>query len=323
MRVTLGLGLQDTPSWVYALPDSTYVNQLGSASTEANFVFSNAVRQAAAGYLAQIAADIPLSNFWAIRLTSGGDAEMLYPPGGTYWAFDSSALTGSGLPAGMSPNPFPDWKPGQPGLTPAQIGTWVSWYVAGLDNVTNWQMGTLAGLGFTGYYETVTPGSGTRPDSLSKDAEQNLPNDGTTGVGAVWNLYYGGLPDKANVIAYVSSVADGSGADDSCQSGDASVPLTASVMDSWSATRWISRIAGGDGLLVGGENPGYGLPASLDQPYRNTSVSGMMANALRQARSCGFLVFYWAHDFRLWDGTLPFSLYASSIAALDDDGAAQ
>jgi hypothetical protein len=40
----------------------------------------------------------------------------------------------------------------------------------------------------------------------------------------------------------------------------------------------------------------------------------MMATAMAQAQSCGFQVFYWAHDIHLWDGTLPFSLYANSIA---------
>jgi len=39
-----------------------------------------------------------------------------------------------------------------------------------------------------------------------------------------------------------------------------------------------------------------------------------MATALNLARTCGFTVFYWAHDVHLWDGTIPFSLYADSIA---------
>jgi hypothetical protein len=85
-------------------------------------------------------------------------------------------------------------------------------------------------------------------------------------------------------------------------------------MDSWSATRWISAVAHHDGLALGGENPGYGIPASIDSFYTNTSSTGMMATALGQAQSCGFQVYYWAHDIHLWDGTLPFSLYASSIA---------
>ncbi len=39
----------------------------------------------------------------------------------------------------------------------------------------------------------------------------------------------------------------------------------------------------------------------------NPSAAGMMASALRQARSCKFTVFYWAHDVHLWDGTIPFA----------------
>jgi len=313
-RVTLGLGLQNPPSWVFSLPNSTYTDQDGATSTEADFVFSQAVRSAAASYLSLVAADLTLSNFWAIRLTSGGDAEMLYPGGGTYWAFDHAALTGSGLATGMTRNPYPNWKPGQPGLTQAQISRWVNWYVGGLDNVTNWQMQTLSKLGFTGYYETVTPGSGTRPDYLTQTERQNLLNDGTTGVGAVWDLYYAQLPNKANVMAYISSVADRSGGNDSCQPGDTSLSLTSDTMDSWSATRWISRIAHQYGLAVSGENPGYRMPASLDSVYTNTSSTGVMAAALQQVRSCGFTVFYWAHDVHLWDGTIPFSMYASMIA---------
>jgi hypothetical protein len=314
MKVTLGLGLQNAPSWVLALSNGTYIDQTGAHSTEANFVYSAAVRQAAAGYLKQVAAYIPLTNFSAIRVTSGGDGEMLYPGGGTYWAFDNAALTGNGLAAGMTPNPDPKWTPGTTGLTQAQIGTWVNWYVGGLDNVTNWQMTTLAGLGFAGTYETVTPGSGTHPDGLTRTEQQNLSNDGTTGVGAVWNLYYAMLPTKTNVIAYISSVADNSGGNDNCQTADATTALTSTSMDSWSATRWISAIAHHNGLAVGGENPGYGIPASIDSFYTNTSSTGMMATALAQSQSCGFQVFYWAHDIHLWDGTLPFSMYANSIA---------
>ena len=152
-------------------------------------------------------------------------------------------------------------------------------------------MQTLSSLGFTGYYETVTPGSGTRPDTLTQTEQANLSNDGTTGVGAVWNLYYAQLPNKANVIAYISSVADNSGGNDTCQASDTSLALTSTTMDSWSATRWITRIAGQYGLAVGGENPGYGLPASIDSFYTNTSSTGMMATAIGMALSCNFKVY--------------------------------
>jgi len=312
MDITVGLGLQDPPAWVLKLADATYVDQHGDVSAEADFVFSAAVRAAADTYLAQMAASIPLSDFWAIRLTSGGDDEMVYPGTGSYWAFNSSARTGNGLPAGMTANPYPAWIPGTPGLTQDEIKQWVTWYVSGLDNVTDWQMQQLNELGFTGYYETVTPGSGTRPDVLAAQEQQDLPG-GTTGVGAVWNVYYSKLWYKSRVIAYVSSVADESGGNDSCQPSDDSLPLSSPEMDSWSATRWIARIANAYGMLVGGENPGYAQPASLDTFYTDVSATGEMAAALAQARSCGFTVFYWAHDTNLWSDIVPFATYASMI----------
>jgi len=325
-RVTLGLGLHYPPSWLFSLPGSSYVDQNGDVSAQPDFVFSQAVRSAAARYLSLVAAALPLADLWAIRLTSGGDGEMLYPPGGTYWAFGPAALTGTGLAAGMTPNPYPNWRPGQPGLRPDQIDRWVDWYVGGLANVTTWQMQTLSRLGFTGYYQTVTPGSGTRPGDLAEDEQQNLSNTDTTAVGAVWDRYYGMLCDQANgghhdnVMAYVSSVADRSGDDDCGQASDTLTPLTCAEMGSWSATRWITRIAREHGLAVGGENPGYGLPDSLNGHYTNPSAAGMMASALRQARSCRFTVFYWAHDVHLWDGTIPFWRYAEAIAQQQTEG---
>ena len=74
------------------------------------------------------------------------------------------------------------------------------------------------------------------------------------------------------------------------------------------------RIAAADNLLAGGENPGYGIPASLDTFYTNTT--GMMATAIAMAKSCHFTVYYWAHDIYLHDGTLPFTLYTTEIAKI-------
>ena len=316
MKVTLGLGLQDPPAWALALANGTYTDQTGApAAGAADLVFSASVRSAVATYLGAINANMPLSQFWAIRLgDSAGLGEMLYPGTGTYYAFTPSALTGAGLPAGMTRNPDPAWKPGTPGLTPAQITAWITWYVGGLDNLTGWEMTTLGGLGFKGYYQALTPGSGTRPDQLTADENSNLPDDGTTGVGAVWQLYYANLPSTTNVIAYISSVADNSGGNDLCTPTDDAQPLTSPALDAWSATRWITRIAAQYRLPVAGENPGLNLPASLDTFYTNTTSTGMMATATAQARSCGFTAYYWAHDIHLWDGTIPFTTYAAMIA---------
>jgi DNA-directed RNA polymerase specialized sigma24 family protein len=114
-----------------------------------------------------------------------------------------------------------------------------------------------SGLGAAGYYQTVTPGSGTRPGELAQDEQQNLSDTETTAVGAVWDRYYGMLGDNNNVMAYVSSVADRSGDDDCGQATDTLMPLTSEEIDSWSATRWITRVAREHGLAIGGENPGY------------------------------------------------------------------
>jgi len=314
-QITVGLGLEDTPGWVKALPDASYVDEHGDTSAETDFVYSAAVRTAAAGYLTQIAKDFPLAGFSAIRLDSGGDPEMLYPGDHNgYWAFSHAALTGAGLPAGMTPNPDPAWRPGQAGLTKAQRDAWITWYIGGLDNLTGWEMTTLTSLGFTGSFETVTPGSGTRPDGLTADENASFGNhDQTTEAGAVWDRYYAMLPSKSRVIAYISSVADNSGNDDTCTPADTTLPLTSPAMDNWSATRWITRIARANGLPAGGENAGYNLPASLNTHYLDTSAAGMMADALRQAQTCGFTAFYWAHDVHLWDGKLTLTQYTTDI----------
>jgi hypothetical protein len=133
--------------------------------------------------------------------------------------------------------------------------------------------------GLLGQLQTVHP-----PGRITQ--QNNLNDQSSTGVGAVWDRYYAMLPNKNKVIAYISLVADQSGGNDLCQASDTSVSLTSATMDSWSATRWITRIA---------------------------NQNGMMATALAQARSCGFTVFYWAHDVHLWDGTIPFTTYASCI----------
>lgn len=176
MRITVGL--DDPASWVYSLPDSMHVNQFRIVMPGPDMVFSQEVRQAAEGYI-----EPALRKVWAIRLTSGGDDEMLYPAGGTFWSFENSALTGADPPPTMTPEPFPRWRPGNPGLSLSQIEHCVTWYVRGLDDVTAWQMRLLNGLGFTGYYQLVTPGDGTRPDVQEAVEQQNLPNDGTTDVG--------------------------------------------------------------------------------------------------------------------------------------------
>jgi len=48
----------------------------------------------------------------------------------------------------------------------------------------------------------------------------------------------------------------------------------------------------------------------------DTSANGLMAKTFQQIIGGKFNYFYWAHDDRLWDGTLPFSNYAANVATV-------
>ena len=313
MRITLGLGLHFPPGWAFAFPNSRFVNQYGQTSSNLNLVFNVDLRRQVDQYLDQINTAFGLSTFWAVRLTSGATSEVLYPDGGSYWAFDANAQNGPDMPYSMDRNPDPGWRPGGGGLSTAQVGDWARWYVAALDDTVNWQIRQLRDLGFTGYYQLVTPGFGVTPNAFADAAAADLP-DGTLGVGAAWAQFYAGVAEKTHVVAYVSSVGDGSGGDDSCEAGDDDVALNSPEVAWWSTTRWISRIADADGLLKAGEVPGYD-PSSPESAahYTDLSSTGLMATAERQASSCGFQGLYWAHDDQFHGNTraLPMSAFAA------------
>lgn len=315
MQVTLAMGVHFTPAWVKALPNSKYINQNGTTNSMLNVVFNNQIRAKVQAYYNQIDKDFGIENFWALRITSGGSAEMLYPGDRTYWAYDVNAQNGADMPPTMARNPFPGWKPGDRSITTTQVGQWADWYLRALNDVANWQMVVMDGLGFKGYYQMLTPGSGVRPSGYTSDINTYLPMS-YTGVGAVWDRFYRNLPNKKNVVVYVSSVADNSGSNNSCLPTDKDQSLTNTTLNGWSSTRWQARIATEFGLPIAGENPGYGLPASLQDFYVDTSSAGMMATAIRLAQTCNLQTFYWAHDFRLYDGTQTLANYVGFIQSL-------
>ena len=307
MRVTLGLGLHFTPAWVKSQPNATFVDQDGGVSTEANMVFNNNVRQLAENYLARANSALPFADFWAVRVTSGGKSEVLYPQSGKYWAFDVNAQNGPAMPATMDRNPFPGWRPGTAGLTTTQVTQWADWYVGALADTARWQANVVRGFGFRGYVEVVTPGIGVLDRKLPSLAATNLPN-GTLGAGAAWGILYSKMVGIPNVVAHVSSVADGSKDNTGCTAGDRSVALDSTLTNNFSAAAWVSRVADEYGFGKSGENPG--MPAATDPKlafYLDTSPQGMLATSVAQAQSCGFQTFYWAHDDRFWTGAMPLS----------------
>ncbi|WP_250007259.1 hypothetical protein [Actinoplanes sp. M2I2] len=313
-QLTLALGVHYSPDWVRGLPDAVATDQHGARLAGIDMVFSQPVREAVAEYFTRIDADLGVRNFAYIRLTSGGNAEMLYNTAGSYAAFSPAAQNGPGMATGMKRNPLPGWRPGRPGVPPAQVGAWADWYIGALVDVTRWQIARFEAMGFTGVYQAVTPGSGVRPEAYDQAVRSFLP-DGLLGIGGAWHRYYAALAGTPRLMVYVSSVADRSGRDDVCQAADRGIAVTDTRAAGWSATRWQSRLADEYGFRKGGENPGYGDGAAKGTYYADTSDRGMLATALRQAVRCEFDVFNFAHDEQLWQGPLSLSAYADLVRA--------
>ena len=311
--VTLDLAVHYAPDWILEVPDGRLVDDQGNVADGPNMIFNQRVRDSVENYLRHVAAGIDLSQVDAIRLSAGWYAEVFYPDSGHYWAFDRNAQNGPDLPRSLPPNPLPGWRPGTGDLSIAEVHGWADWYVGALADVVNWQVDLWTELGYRNVFEVLTPGSGVRPRQYEQAVAQGLP-PGLLGTGGAWDVLYARLTRDPRIVAYVSSVADNSGGNDSCTPTDGSVPLDAPEAESWSATRWIARVARANGFAVSGENPGSGQPGSFGRYYADQSPQGMMASAIRQARSCGFRTFYWAHDRQLWDGTIPFAAYAEHVA---------
>ncbi|WP_188940319.1 hypothetical protein [Nakamurella endophytica] len=303
MQVTLGLGLHYTPGWVRDLPDSRFVDQDGRRSDQVDFTFDRDVRAAADRYLQRVAQAFPAGDFFAVRITSGGRGELLFPAGDSYWAFGPDALDADRVATAVGANPLPDWRPGDDGEDATAVRQWYDWYVGALAETATWQIDLLRSLGFRGYFEILTPGVGVQPEALDRAVAAHLP-PGLAGQGVAWLDVYQRLPHDPDIVASVTSTGDGSGGDVGCAPEDRQVPVTSTAVKSWSAARWISRVADEFGLAKVGENPGYTAGSTFRAHYTDRSAGGLMATSLSLARSCGYLGFYWAHDAQLWDGTV-------------------
>jgi hypothetical protein len=298
MQVVLGVGLQYPPAWVFNYPNSRYKDQWGhSAGAIVNLTWNQVLRKKAAAYIARINADLGLNSFAAIRIGNGGLAESVFPQEGalgSFWAYDGNAQIAT---------PFRGWKPGSRtwrgvAFTTRQVSRWYDWYVGSLADTLNWQLEAYRSLGFSGDLQVLMPGQGVRPLDYTRAIRGYLGGAGdqnrTVGRGAAWDRVLAKLTNRNRVVAYVSSIADGSGGDDLCQSGDRGVAPSSSTVMAWSATRWISYLADRLGLAKNGENPGPG-------DVRQYSV--VMSVAARQMASCGLQGLMWAHDRNLYDGT--------------------
>jgi hypothetical protein len=310
MKVVLGLGLQYPPSWVFSYPNSRYVDQYGNTADVVNLTWNTTLRQKAEQYLARVNADLGLDSFWAVRVGSGGNIETLYPDEASrnaYWGYDATAQAGS---------PFPGWKPGQTSwngqpFSTSQVSKWYDWYLGSLVSGVDWQLAAYRRLGYTGFLQVLLPGQGVRPADYNLAIGGNLGGAGdashTMGRGAVWDRVIARIADRTRVVAYVSSMADGSGWDDLCTTSDATVSPTASAVGLWSAVRWVTYNANKYGLAKMGENPG--------RSDTNSYGATMLQRAAAQMQSCGFQGLMSAHDDDLYDATSGVNLsgYATVI----------
>lgn len=319
-EVVVGFGYHFTPQWVLDL--SSMKNQAGVERTdEANMVFSQAVRTATNNYIQHVDAKVGLENAWGVRINvTGAQGEIQYPDS-NYWAFSTGAQNGADKPTNLAANPFPGWKPatGNVSLTTTQVDQWARWYQGALANALDEQIDTIRSTGFKGYYFMVSAGGGERPSAWVNDVNNKLQSTSLIGRGVAWDKLYSMLKNRKNIVAYSSSTAETSNYN-TCTAADKSVALSSTTANTWSAARWLSRVADENGFYKGGENPGYS--DSGKAYYTDTSTSGMMSRAVELTTTCNYLAFFWAHDAQLWDSTLPgtsFSRYSQLINQVNNN----
>lgn len=300
IKVAVDPGLQEPPPWVLDLPNGKLLDQHHKSAPAADFAWSRGVRRAATSYLDDLVATMGPVVDYRVGLSEHGEA--LYPDTSSnqWWAFTPSAQgSASGLPDGVSSTPLPGWEPGQPTwkgqpVSVAQATNWYQWYFGGSVSALAWEINAYRATGYGGQLEVVMPGTGATPAAYTARLGNLLADRGADGyytlnTAAVWWKLLGALPDLTNVAVDISSVDDGSGSPhaNSCAPSDASVPLTAPVISSWSDTRWLTYLATTHHLPVLGENPG------------NTPDSEL-PNIMRLATSCHLTALQWAWDANLY-----------------------
>jgi hypothetical protein len=316
LQVSLGVQLHYTPQWVLDLPSAKYINQFGHSTRGPNVVFSQTIRSKAEVYIKRLMKDLG-TDFYSVRIGFAPDAgEMFYPfafiEGGNknfYWAYDTNAQgTGKDLPSGMSPTPFPGWKPGEKtykghAFTTAQVDEWYQWYIKSLVQTGDWEQAIFKAAGFSRYFAWLLSGPGIRPSDYTRVVnnylgdEMNNPDwviDTLVAPRAtVLHKVIDYINDKHNVQIQITSVADQSGKPwaNGCSPSDHEVAITDKVIDDWSSARWIAYNADRWKLPKTGENCG---------PHDNVTVMNAAANIIA---TCNLTAWYYAFESSLYDGT--------------------
>lgn len=274
-KVTLGLGLHFQPSWLF----STYGNAVRFKNADGqwtdgdggNAVFSQQMRVLYRDFFTKLNAYIPFGSLYAIRITSGGRLELLYPQDTSdYWCFDDAAMTGTGLAEGQVVNPAPLVVPSSNARPVAERRAFAYWYVDSLANVANWQMDELDKLGFTGYFHIMMPGVGSRPSQTESDITSTLPRSAVLAQGVAWwriaqKLRMSAQRPARRIVLWCSDLAKSStNANNIPQRSDRRVAIDPSVttLNAWDSARYIKRLADEHGYNWGGECPGRAYVSS-------------------------------------------------------------
>ena len=276
--IVLDFGIQYPPEWAKNI--RPWKDQYGNTyRDEVNAIWSATVRSKIDRYITRIFQDFG-TDFWGVRLGSGGGIETLYPdtPNDflfSYWAFDQDA---------MSSNPVPDWLPGQPSPRD-EARIFYTWYLQHLIDTVNWQQ-DLVRQHYHGYLIQLMPGQGVRPSQWETLIATNLiPIDRHVFAaerGAIWDKIIDGMNNHHHVIIDCSSVGDASTLSPYTNENDPD-PIY------WSSAHWVAYNADRYGLLKMSENPGKNDYATMQLIFQ-------------QMTDYGYTSLFWAFEPELYSG---------------------
>jgi hypothetical protein len=331
LTVVLGLGMHNPPAWVLALPSASFRDQDGGTSSqgEPNLVFSAAARDAAVGYLREVADRVGFEHVAAVRLVG----ELGYPgpeqgSGTAFWAFDRAAQGGSGRAAGVDPSPMPGWVPGSPTwqgtpVTADAVSRWYDWYTASLAGSVVWLADALREVGFTGDVHVPLAGRGVLPADRQEAVDGLLDGradpDGALGKGTDYPAQFAVFADldarlrgqspPSRLLVDFTSLDDDSAVraraavppQDTCRPDDTPASLTAAGLERGATQRWTVALAHAAGLGVVAENPGPPDLADTGGTAQSDAEAAQMVHAGRYARDCDLEAWYLAFEDQLFE----------------------
>ena len=252
LEVSLDLGLQYAPGWVFSLPGGTrFVDQYhqsfgGSAASGnnvANGVTDPAVRAAQARYLRWVGGHIGRGLVLSVREGGGPFGELRYPDAAyrghtdCWWAFDASSQKTVALRQ----------RPGRG--TAASARRFLTAYNADLDRYGLWLDGQVA-ADFTAKRLLLLPGWGQRPGTAGAVASSRLTRSPAEfNEGLDWTALVAGLRHPAGTVLYTTYL---------------DAPTLRPTPQLESPLSYLASIDRAGRFRLGGENTGGGSQALMD-----------------------------------------------------------